>query len=585
MDRDEVTFLPLGDRAFTFKWRESTSILDLAAKAQAIGSHDLPWLQEVVPAYRTLTFHLRDHTYIPRLAAQMLLNILDGIANEQSSIPRQVELPVVYGGEYGPDLTESALRSGLSEQQFIERHAELIYQVALIGFAPGFPYLSGMDNSLAQPRRASPRLKVPAGSVGIAGNQTGVYPIDSPGGWQIIGRTAKPLFRPEEVDPFLLGPGDVVKFVPIEKFEDCIFHDGAANIPAKVKFSDTATASLSVLKPGLLTTIQDLGRKGWQAFGVSAGGAMDEGSMRKANLLIGNDEDSAVLEFTLLGGSYSVEANLLIALCGADLEASLNGKRLPMNRPVWLQAGTLLSFGRAISGSRCYMAVAGGIDVPYMLGSRSTDPRARIGGGTGRALIEGDRIMCLTPALRTSELQETLHRKALASHAVWSSVSWNAEAAKSPRDIKVRVLLGAEWDTFISDSQKSLFKDKYRLEVSSDRMGLRLAGTILMRIVNDEELESHGVTPGTIQVPPNGQPIILCAGCQPTGGYPKIAHVISADMPLLALAVPGDWVSFELTDSWTAHQALLDRDRKLAVLRAGIQLAHAREIHAEGVLR
>lgn len=580
MARDEITFLPLGDRAFTLKWRHSISPLELAAKAQAIARQRLPWLQEVVPAYCTLTFYLQNHTYIPQQAAQLLLYLLDGIVDEQQPASRYVELAVVYGGEYGPDLAESALRSGLSEQQFIEKHSEPVYQVALIGFAPGFPYLSGLDNSLIQPRRSNPRLKVHEGSVGIAGNQTGVYSVKSPGGWQIIGRTARPLFRPMEVEPFLLAPGDAVKFVPVEKFEELTAENHLAPVTSleRLEFSETSKAALKVLKPGLLTTIQDFGRKGWQAFGVSVGGAMDVGSMRKANLLIGNDEGSAVLELTLVGGSYRVVENILIALCGADLEASLNGNNLPMNRPVWLQAGTTLSFGRAVSGGRCYMALAGGIDVPSMLGSRSTDPRARIGGGSGRALVEGDEISCLLPSNRTTELQGALQGKAKACQLLWSSVNWNAWPTRYSRNIKVRVLLGAEWDEFLGESQISLFEESYRLEVSSDRMGLRLAGTALMRR-NNEEWESHGVTPGTIQVPPNGQPIILGAGCQPTGGYPKIAHVISADMPQLAQAVPGDRISFELTDSWTSQQALLKQDSELATLRAGISLALAREIH------
>jgi allophanate hydrolase subunit 2 len=158
--------------------------------------------------------------------------------------------------------------------------------------------------------------------------------------------------------------------------------------------------------------------------------------------------------------------------------------------------------------------------------------------------------------------------------------SANAIQAQKARLFTLRLLLGAEWETFPTDVHKQLISKPYRVEVSSDRMGLRLSGAALTR-ESGEELQSHGVTPGTIQVPHSGQPIILAAGCQPTGGYPKIAHVIHADLPLLAQAIPGDWLSFELIDSWTARQIWLERERELAILKAGI-LANTLGYHSEG---
>lgn len=584
MESRRITVLPLGDRAFTLKWSEAPSPAQLAAKAQSIRSLDFRWLQEVVSAYSTLTFHIQGYSHTLEQAIQELIGKLNQLPEYQMPVPRLVEIPVIYGGEHGPDLAESAKRSVLSEQQFIERHIESTYAVAMIGFAPGFPYLCGLDETLVQPRHVSPRMKVPSGAVGIAGNQTGVYPVSSPGGWQIIGRTAKQLFQPAEPEPFLLMPGDTVKFVQVEEFSEQPIVDDNINNPIKMETNPHSISALRVIKPGLFTTIQDTGRKRWQAYGVSVGGAMDSRSMRVANLLVGNDEDDAVLEFTLVGGSYYVESDLLIALSGADLGATVDGMRLPMNKPLWLHSGTILAFSRAEYGSRCYMAVAGGIDVPLMLGSRSTDSRARIGGGAGRALIEGDSLSCLQANPRAIGLQSTLRAKALATNAQWSTVDWFSEVMKYSRYIKVRVLLGAEWEMFLPESQQRILEDHYRMEASSDRMGLRLAGAALFMKTN-KELVSHGVAPGTIQVPSNGQPIILGAGCQPTGGYPKIAHVISADLPKLAQAVPGDWISFELTDSHTAQLAMMDVTRELAILKAGIHLAHSRELRLEGVVK
>ncbi|BBI32169.1 5-oxoprolinase subunit PxpB [Cohnella abietis] len=569
--------LPLGDHAFLLRWNEPvTSAATLAAIAQAIGQLGLAWLQEIVPAYRTIAFYIRHLTISPEQAAEELLYALDLIEVQQLPPPRQIELPVVYGGKQGPDLADCARRSGISIEQFVERHSKEAYIVAMLGFAPGFPYLSGLDEALAQPRHGSPRLKVLAGSVGIAGKQTGVYSVTSPGGWQIIGRTARALFEPTETAPFLLSPGDIVRFVPVEAHEDA-----QPNKQATIKDFPT-TPVITVLKPGLLTTVQDRGRRGWQAFGVSVGGAMDDVAMRAANLLIGNNEDEAVLEMTLSGGSYLFERNSLISLCGADLGASVNGERIPMNRPVFVSKGATLFFKGAISGCRSYLAIAGGIDVPYLLGSRSTDSRAQMGGGFGRGLQEGDTLGSLYPSKRAFKLQTLLQEKAEASDACWSSTGWSVNTIgwhegdtyiKSPslraRTITLRVLLGAEWEDFSLESQQVLFRKPFRVEPSSDRMGVRIAGEALQR-KNHEELESHGVVPGTIQVPPSGQPIILGVACQPTGGYPKMAHVISVDLRLLAQTLPGDWIKFELTDSQTAEQELRKRERELAVMKAGL---------------
>ncbi|QMV43450.1 5-oxoprolinase subunit PxpB [Cohnella cholangitidis] len=580
VDESVISVRPLGDRAFTIQWNIPLEEGRLAATAQAIGLLDVAWLQETVASYSSITFYMRGSELSIRDAARDMAGVLDRL--EQRTLPPQrlVEIPVVYGGEHGPDLAECASRSGLSEQQFAELHAEGTYVVAMMGFAPGFPYLTGLHERLAQPRHDVPRLKVSAGSVGIAGNQTGIYPVDSPGGWQLIGRTSIELFRRQEGgEPFLLRQGDTVKFVPVKATSSMT----SERVPAPA-WSGTGSSVpvLRVLKPGMMSTVQDLGRKGWQSCGVSVGGAMDEVSMRMANALIGNDEGAAVLELTLIGGDYGIERDALVSICGADLDAAADGTRIPMNRPVYLRRGTTLSFGSALSGCRAYLAIAGGIDVPMWLGSRSADTRARMGGGFGRALLADDCISVLPPSKHAAAIQERLRRKAEEGTARWSSVAWSAasrsdrvvrassaQRARQPRAIALRLLAGAEWNDFTSEAHEALLSAPYRVEASSDRMGIRLTGEALTKEFRNE-LQSHGVVAGTIQVPPNGQPIILAAGYQPTGGYPKIAHVISADMPKLAQAVPGDRLTFELVDAGIAERALSERERDLAILRAGM---------------
>ncbi|MFC4304954.1 5-oxoprolinase subunit PxpB [Cohnella boryungensis] len=579
MRKETIQIRPLGDRAFTIRWREPIEADALAEKAEAIAGLRLPWLLETVAAFGSITVYMRMSAGPMTDAINELLRLWDTAEPQASRPRREVELPIVYGGENGPDLAECAGRSAMSAKRFAELHAGSVYRVEAMGFAPGFPYLSGLDKRLEQPRRDSPRQLVPAGSVGIAGSRTGVYPVASPGGWQIIGRTAVPLFRPSGSEPFLLAPGDRVRFAAAEELQ----HPEEKDASAERLYSDDPV--LRVVEGGLSTTIQDGGRFGWRSYGVSSGGAMDEWAFRLANLLVGNDENAAALELTLIGGSYRIEQAAILALCGADLTAKLGGEPFPLNRPVYVEAGTTLSFGRPVFGCRAYLAIAGGLDVPSVLGSRSADTRARIGGGCGRRLTAGDAVGVSAPAAHSAALREALKRKASRADAKWSAADWSAadwrRIALRPNgasrnsskagELALRLLIGEEWGEFEESAREALLGTPFRVEASSDRMGLRLHGEVLKRS-RREELVSHGVAPGTLQIPPNGQPIVLGAGCQPTGGYPKLAHVISADLPLLAQAAPGDWLVFRLVTRQEAEEALRLRHMELARLGAGIRL-------------
>lgn len=576
MTQTEWIVQPLGDRAFLLaRAREDGPPGAMAAAARRIRALGPPWLQEVVPAYRSIAVHLRSPVMEPSRAAEALLGELASFPDEaeDGTETKVVVIPVRYGGEDGPDLAACAAGSGMTEAEFVRAHSEAEYDVAMIGFAPGFPYLSGLPAQLAQPRRQTPRLRVPAGSVGIAGGQTGVYPVDSPGGWQIIGRTEARLFRPEEREPFLLGPGDRVRFVPASATHESGDEPGRSRSAPGERAEPRREPALAVLKPGLLTTVQDAGRPGWQAYGVGVGGAMDERARRTANALVGNADGAAALEFTLLGATFAVERPVLIAVSGAAIDATVDGERIPPNRPIAIRAGATLAFGRAKDGCRAYMAIAGGIDVPPVLGSRSADPRAGIGGGSGAALAAGERLACGEPTALSLALSDALHREARKAGRSWSAAPWQANVGNvSPargNAATVRILPGAEWERFGEEARRAFLASDYRVSAASDRMGVRLSGTALARL-DSAELASHGVAPGTIQVPADGQPIVLAAGCQPTGGYPKIAHVVSADMPLLAQLAPGDAVRFERIDPARAAEAAAAAEQELAVLKAGV---------------
>jgi KipI family sensor histidine kinase inhibitor len=210
---------PLGDQALLAVLGEridpavNDQVHQLAAVIRAAG---LPGLTDLVPAYATLAVHYQPAIWRYAALRGELERLWRTARTAELPAPRQVELPVCYGGAFGPDLAEVASRCGRSEAEVVRRHTEAVYRVYMLGFAPGFAYLGGLDPAIAAPRRETPRLKVPAGSVGIAGMQTGIYPLETPGGWQIIGRSPRRLFRPGQDDPCLLRPGDRLRFRPID---------------------------------------------------------------------------------------------------------------------------------------------------------------------------------------------------------------------------------------------------------------------------------------------------------------------------------------------------------------------------------
>jgi antagonist of KipI len=301
---------------------------------------------------------------------------------------------------------------------------------------------------------------------------------------------------------------------------------------------------MTLVRAGRLTTVQDLGRSGHRATGVASGGAADAFALRVANLLVGNAENSAGLECTLTGPELVFSADTLIAIGGAAFDG------LPAWRPVRVRAGEPVVLGACHGGCRGYVAVAGGIDVTPVLGSRSTDLRAKIGGLEGRVLRDGDRLT-VGDAVRTASLEH-----------------WRIDARILPPYSALpvlRVVRGAQADEFDGSWQQA----EFRVTPQSDRMGLRLAGPKLSR-GSSGDLRSAAVAPGTVQVPPDGQPIILLADAQTIGGYPRLAHVIAVDQPLAAQLQAGSTVRFREVTLAEAHRLALIREHTLAILREGL---------------
>ena len=320
--------------------------------------------------------------------------------------------------------------------------------------------------------------------------------------------------------------------------------------------------SMIVLKPGMLSTFQDLGRFGQQHLGVSVAGAMDQRAHRLANVLVGNDPALATLEITLTGPTLRFTKPCCLALCGADLSATLNGQPLVLNRPIVVRAKDELSFGVRQHGTRAYLAVHGGFALEPVLGSTSTYLRSAMGGWHGRALRRDDEIPLLRP-LKNKGLEDL-------AMDLWSLKIYLPAALSEPRQTFVRLIKGQQWDEFTPESCVALLTEPYRISPDSERMGYRLQGASLL-MTTPRQMISEGTTFGTIQVPAGGQPIILMADRQTTGGYPKMAYVASVDLPRLAQMGPGDIVSFKAISLEQAQALDLTRAKAFATLADALQ--------------
>ncbi len=308
--------------------------------------------------------------------------------------------------------------------------------------------------------------------------------------------------------------------------------------------------SIEVLHPGLLTTVQDLGRTGYQRFGVSVSGAVDPRSAAVANILAGNPDGEAVLECTVLGPQLRFDAPAVIAVTGADLGPALDGVPVENYRALRVQAGQTLRFTGPKCGCRAYLAVSGGLDVPEVMGSRSTYMKAKIGGWHGRKLEKGDVLPLRAPGTEP---------KALENRAI-------APEFRGRSEYTLRVVMGPQDDAFTPGGVSAFLSGVYTVTPEFDRMGCRMEGPEIEH-AGSADILSDGIAFGAVQVPDSGQPIVMLADRQTTGGYTKIANVISADFRLLGQLKSGDRVRFEKVSLAAAQEALLAQRASLRLLR------------------
>lgn len=303
--------------------------------------------------------------------------------------------------------------------------------------------------------------------------------------------------------------------------------------------------SVRVISAGMLSTIQDGGRKGYLALGFSASGVMDLHSYHIANALVGNFIDEAVIEMTVMGGSFKFLESNYIAITGADMQAKIDGKPAPMYETIFIKTGETLTFGAAKSGMRTYLAFAGGIDVPVVMGSRSTNLKCKVGGLDGRPLKAGD----IVPAL-CADGEFHKHKIVKAEPVDFSG-----------NEVTVCVIMGPQDDYFTENGINTFLNTVYSVSNESDRMGCKMSGEKI-EYKNTVDIISDGIVFGSVQVPRSGNPIVMLADRQTTGGYAKIATVISADLPKLAQAKPGTKIHFKKTDRHTAEKLLIAQQKE-----------------------
>ena len=539
-ESDGPRVLAMGDAAVLVELADLDAVLAHAAAIEAAG---WPGVVDVVPGARTVVVTVRPGTDLGALRRDV--QTLD-VAPIDAADGETVEIPVVYDG---PDLAEVAELTGLDVDEVVAAHTGTPWRVGFGGFAPGFAYLTGGDPRLNVERRSEPRTSVPPGSVGLAGEFSGIYPRSSPGGWQLIGRTDAPLWDATRTPPALLTPGAQVRFVARATGAEAQRGDGRAS---------DARDPRAAHRPQPEPRRRD-GRAGGRGGGVGrrpaarAGGRRASGRSRScrtsaapatrrwacpapapptarrcclANRLVANDDEGAAAIEVLLGG-LAVRAHGLrtVALAGAPAPATVDGTPVAHHSVVTLRPGQTLALGPPPTGLRTYLAVRGGLAVDDVLGSVAGDTLS----GLGPAPLQPGDVLAVGPEPEHPWLLD------LAPVAPPTGGTVTLRAIPGPR---------ADW---VADPT-ALTRTTWTVSSRSDRVGMRLEGEPLRR-TDKRELPSEGMVRGAIQVPPGGEPVVFLADHPVTGGYPVVAVVVDADVDRAAQVRPGQSVRFRTVEA------------------------------------
>lgn len=537
---------------------ECASLEDVMAVHAHLTAHPERGQRQVMAAAATVLV-----TFTSQAAAEHAAPRVSTLTPDAGELTRGriVEIPVVYDGE---DLAEVGRLTGLGVDGVIRAHSEADWFAAFGGFAPGFMYCASEAAPFEAPRRSSPRTAVPAGAVAVAGAFSAVYPRTSPGGWQLLGHTTAALWDLGREQPALLQPGDRVRYVPVRPtasvtsgtdaaVEDTPPADAAAGLP-----SVAGRRGVTVVDPGLLTLVQDLGRPGLGDLGVVASGAADRDAARQANRLVGNRSREAVLETVLGGLTLTAHGHQVMALAGAEAGGTITAadgatRRVPARAPFVVLDGQTLTVDEPAGGLRVYVGLRGGLDVPPVLGSRSTDTMSGLGPAGLRA---GDRLARrVGPDARGAAGASAASPTAAGAPAseeagvvMVGDPETSLRPMPAPGQVAVlRVVPGPRDDWFGEAGLERLFTQDWDVSQQTDRIGVRLTapdGGAPLERVRAGELKSEGAVRGALQVPPSGEPVLFLSDHPVTGGYPVIGVVARADLSLAAQLPPGARVRF-----------------------------------------
>ncbi len=603
---DEVRFLTAGDAAVVVEFGKTINEAvnrRVGAFTEMLARQPIEGVVDIVASFRSvLVCFDPDGIRRERLAGILFERCkkLSVGAQEEKTI---IEIPVCYSTRFGADLQAVAAQAGISCDEVAALHSGQDYRIYMFGSLPGFPCLGGMEERLILQKPKGQFVKIPSGSVCIQGEQTGIYPLGAVGDWWVIGATPIHIYDSNRERPILYETGEYLRFVPISPFDyydirrmvelgeykcrvtrngvECDSRDAGVPRDRTAVMVDMGTQNremggktekrthrkasrkqkkaaaeseafrrgkFEILTPGLLTTVQDYGRIGYQSYGVSVSGVMDRASYAYANALVGNPGNAAVLECTLLGPSFVVQEDMVAAITGADMQPTKNGHPMPMNEAVSLKSGDEVVLGTAKSGCRAYLAISGGIDVPQVMGSRSTHLKSAVGGYCGRGLMAGDVLWTGVAAERknagVSDAQGQNERaQGGKSLKDLQDASLAAVAAAAQEAVELRVIQGPQKEYFTAVGEQVFFSEVYQLTQHCDRTGYQLDGVRVMS-VSGVEIVPDGIAFGAVQISPTGRPIIMLADRPTVGGYAKFGTVAEADIPKLAQLRPGASVRF-----------------------------------------
>lgn len=490
----------------------------------------VPGIVERIPGARTVLVR-----FDPGLtSAASLAAVLESTETDAAhdSIPREVVIPLHYDGE---DLAEVAGLLGVSPEELVSRHLAADWQAAFSGFAPGFGYVVSSDPLFQVPRRPSPRTRVPAGSVALAGEFTGVYPRESPGGWQLIGHTDAVMWDIDRDPPALLAPGTAVRFVRAVRAVRALRETASGAVGVAVADhteAPTVAASpsaIEVVRASMQLLVQDAGRPGHAALGVSESGAADRTALRDANRAVGNEPSAAVLE-SVGGVMLRFRGAGVAVVTGAVGDLSLmdaNGLRSAVHGAPFATAdGDELTLGHPAQGLRYVIGVRGGVAAASALGSRASDTLSGLGPDP---LAAGDVVPI-------GDISRGAVDPVAASRLLPASGDL----------VELIITLGPRHEWFTPAALDTLTKQQWLVTPRSDRVGMRLQGELPLERSIPGELPSEGVVTGAIQVPPDGQPVLFLPDHPLTGGYPIIGALTDGCLDLAAQLPPGVRIRFRI---------------------------------------